>query len=85
MKLTVYLCTDYIIIKLCSSDNDRNIIALKTTVMTSTERMRKMKKMIALSASDREKMGLAGRMHMEKFFDKRKVVEETIKAFGLTV
>lgn len=46
---------------------------------------KKMKKMIALSASDREKMGLAGRMHMEKFFDKRKVVEETIKAFGLPV
>ena len=46
---------------------------------------KEMKKMVALSASDREEMGLAGREHMEKVFDKRKVVEETIKAFGLTV
>ena len=46
---------------------------------------KEMRKMIALSTGDREKMGLAGRMHMEKFFDKRKVVEETIKAFGLPV
>ena len=46
---------------------------------------KEMKKMIALSAGEREKMGLAGREHMEKVFDKRKVVEDTIKAFGLTV
>ena len=46
---------------------------------------KEMKKMIALSADDREKMGLAGREHMERVFDKRKVVEESVKAFGLTV
>ena len=45
----------------------------------------KMKKMTALDTADREKMGLAGCEHMKNVFDKRKVVEETIKAFGLTV
>ena len=44
-----------------------------------------MKKMIALSTEEREKMGLAGREHMQKVFDKRKVVDETVKAFGLTM
>ena len=46
---------------------------------------REMKKMISLSAAEREKMGLAGRAHMEKLFDKRKVVEETVRAFDLPV
>ena len=38
-----------------------------------------MKKMITISREDREQMGFAGRKHMEDVFDKRKVVEETIK------
>ena len=37
-----------------------------------------MKKMAALDREDREAMGLAGRAHMEKVFDKKKVVEETL-------
>lgn len=44
-----------------------------------------MKKITELDSGTREKMGLAGREHMEKFFDRRGVVEETVRAFGLTV
>lgn len=33
---------------------------------------------IELSYEERKAMGLAGRTHMEKFFDKKKIVEETI-------
>lgn len=38
-----------------------------------------MKKMIEMSYEERKKMGQAGRNHMEEVFDKRKVVEETVK------
>ena len=38
-----------------------------------------MKKMVGVSREEREKMGLVGRKHMEKVFDKKKVVAETIK------
>jgi len=38
-----------------------------------------MKTMITLSAEERERMGKAGRKHMEKEFDKKAVVEETIQ------
>lgn len=38
-----------------------------------------MKKMIGTSIAEREKMGLEGRRHMEKHFDKQIVVDRTIK------
>ena len=38
-----------------------------------------MKKMVELGREEREKMGQVGRKHMEDVFDKKKVVEETIK------
>ena len=38
-----------------------------------------MKKMMQLSREEREQMGLAGRRHMEESFDKRRVVEMTIR------
>lgn len=38
----------------------------------------KMKQFISLSYEERKAMGIAGRKRMEKLFDKRKVVEETI-------
>lgn len=38
-----------------------------------------MKRFLALSREERESMGKAGRRHMEKVFDKRKVVAETMK------
>ena len=41
---------------------------------------RAMLKMCKLSMRERETMGMAGREHIERVFDKRKVVEETIKA-----
>lgn len=37
-----------------------------------------MKKMALLSRDDRKQMGLAGRYHMEQFFDKYRIVEETV-------
>ena len=38
-----------------------------------------MKRFIQLPFEEKEKMGQAGRRHMEDVFDKRKVVAETIK------
>ena len=38
-----------------------------------------MRKFVVLSYEQRRQMGLAGRKRMEKMFDKRKVVESTIK------
>lgn len=38
-----------------------------------------MKKMAEMSAEERRAMGLAGRKHMEDVFDKKKVVEETVR------
>ena len=38
----------------------------------------KLKQFISLSYEERKAMGIAGRKRMEKLFDKRKVVEETI-------
>ena len=43
------------------------------------ELYKKMKKFTELSYEERMIMGLAGRKHMEDVFDKRKVVEETIR------
>ncbi len=37
-----------------------------------------MKKFVALSNDEARTMGLAGRKHMENWFDKNKVVHETI-------
>ena len=37
-----------------------------------------MKKFIALSDKEHKAMGLAGREHMEKFFDKKIVIERTM-------
>lgn len=41
-----------------------------------------MKNMIGLSREEREKMGLAGRKHMESVFDKKKVVEKTVNVLN---
>lgn len=42
-----------------------------------------MKRFIAFSSPKRESMGIKGREHMEKVFDKKKVVEMTLKGVGL--
>lgn len=42
-----------------------------------------MKQFTRLSATQRKLMGLSGRKHMEKMFDKKKVIETTINALGL--
>ena len=38
-----------------------------------------MKQFTKLSYVQRKAMGLAGRKHMEEVFDKKKIIEETIK------
>lgn len=43
----------------------------------------KMKKFLNLSYSERKEMGLKGRKHMESIFDKKIVVEETLKYMGM--
>lgn len=42
-----------------------------------------MKKFLQLSHEEKRKMGLAGRKHMEDVFDKRKVVQNTLRGLGL--
>lgn len=42
-----------------------------------------MKEMLSLSPAQREAMGLAGRGHMESVFDKKAVVEMTIRSLGV--
>lgn len=42
-----------------------------------------MKRFLSLSPEERSAMGRAGRKHMEEVFDKKKVVEQTIKGLGL--
>jgi len=41
-----------------------------------------MKRMAEMSAAERRAMGLAGRKHMEDVFDKKRVVEETMRHLG---
>ena len=41
-----------------------------------------MKQMAQMSVAERQAMGLAGRKHMEDVFDKKKVVEETMRHLG---
>lgn len=41
-----------------------------------------MKQMAEMSVAERRAMGLAGRKHMEDVFDKKKVVEETMRNLG---
>ena len=48
-------------------------------VRNADDLYKKMKQFIALSQDKREQMGKAGRKHMEDVFDKKKVVEETVK------
>ena len=38
-----------------------------------------MKRFAEMSIEERKEMGLCGRKHMEEIFDKKKVVEETVK------
>ena len=42
-----------------------------------------MKRFLAMDPEERAAMGRAGRKHMEEVFDKKKVVEQTIKGLGL--
>ena len=42
-----------------------------------------MKRFLGLTPGERERMGLAGRAHMEAVFDKKIVVEKTVEALGL--
>lgn len=42
-----------------------------------------MKRFLAMNQEERTAMGRAGRKHMEEVFDKKKVVEQTIKGLGL--
>lgn len=42
-----------------------------------------MKTFLQLSHEEKRQMGLAGRKHMEDVFDKRKVVQKTLKGLGL--
>ncbi len=51
-------------------------------VKNSTSLYASMKKLTELRVEERRAMGLAGRERMEKIFDKKKVVSETMKALG---
>ena len=44
---------------------------------------RAMKQFLTLTCEERERMGRAGRVHMENVFDKKKVVNRTLEGLGL--
>lgn len=52
-------------------------------VKSSKDLVKAMTKFVELSPSEREEMGRAGRLRMEKLFDKKIVVAETMDALGL--
>lgn len=58
-----------------------NIVLLGSYVKknNSDDLYRVMKKFINLSYDERKTMGVSGRKRMEEIFDKKKVVEDTIK------
>ncbi len=62
----------------CKEAIENNISGFLCDKKNSDDLYEKMKQFTELSYKERRAMGLAGRERMEKFFDKKKVVEETI-------
>ena len=68
----------------CREAVDEGVSGLLCTVKDADSLYEQMKKMALLSRQEREQMGIAGRKRMEQQFDKRKVVEQTIRAIWST-
>ena len=60
-----------------------NISGLLCRKKDSEDLFEKMKTMLMKTRPEREAMGIQGRRHMERTFDKKAVVEETIEALGI--
>lgn len=67
----------------CMEAVEENVSGLLCQPQNTDSLYEAMKRFLAMAPSEREAMGLAGRRHMEAFFDKKKVVSETLKGLGL--
>lgn len=64
----------------CREAVEEGVSGLLCKVKDADSLYEQMKKMALLSRKERERMGVAGRKRMERQFDKKKVVEKTIRA-----
>jgi len=64
----------------CREAVEEGVSGLLCKVKDADSLYEQMKKMALLSRQEREQMGIAGRKRMERQFDKKKVVEKTIRA-----
>ena len=67
----------------CREAVDDGVTGYLTEVKNPDDLYEKMKKMLHLTSIDREEMGRHGRSKMEREFDKKQVVKETINALEL--
>lgn len=67
----------------CMEAVEENVSGLLCEPKNTDSLYEAMKRFLTMSQTERETMGLAGRRHMEAVFDKKKVVEATMKGLGL--
>ena len=67
----------------CREAVDEGITGMLCTVKDTDSLYEQMKKMALMSREERERMGFAGRKKMERQFDKKVVVQNTIQSIGI--
>lgn len=67
----------------CMEAVEENVSGLLCEPRNTDSLYAAMKRFLTMSAAEREAMGLAGRRHMQAYFDKKKVVAETMKGLEL--
>ena len=67
----------------CREAVDEGITGMLCTVKDADSLYEQMKKMALMSREERERMGFAARKKMERQFDKKVVVQNTIQSIGI--
>jgi galacturonosyltransferase len=67
----------------CKEAVVENVSGLLCEPRNTDSLYRAMKRFLTMSAQERAAMGTAGRRHMEEVFDKKKVVEDTMRGMQL--
>ena len=67
----------------CKEAVQENVSGLLCQVRDENSLYEAMVRVMAMTREEREAMGIAGRAHMEAVFDKKRVVEQTVRALGL--
>lgn len=67
----------------CKEAVQENVSGLLCGVRDENSLYEAMVRVMAMTREEREAMGIAGRAHMEAVFDKKRVVEQTVRALGL--